>query len=340
MVATAFRPSIPTVLAIVLATLCSGCDFDAVELAIKRKAKEVVKDALKPNTGGTGDPTQTASNGGAPVAKSPDSLTIASFNIQVFGQSKLENRRATEILANIVRRFDVVAIQELRSKEQDVIPRFLALVNGDGSEYDYVIGPRLGRTSSKEQYVFLYDTNRLEVVSQSVYTVEDPKDLLHREPLVATFQVVGAPNPFRFTLVNIHTDPDEVDYEVDALADVFVQVQNDRLREDDVILLGDLNADPYHLGRLGRLPSLVAVISGVPTNTRGTKTYDNLLFDSRNTVEFQGRSGVLRMADEFNLTLEEALEVSDHEPVWAAFSMSEGVSHGRQARTEPVDTFR
>ncbi|WP_166821380.1 endonuclease/exonuclease/phosphatase family protein [Thalassoroseus pseudoceratinae] len=337
MVATVLRPYILACLAVTCGTLFSGCDFDAVELAIKRKAKEVVKDALKPKTD---QPQQTASTDGSPVLKSADSLTVASFNIQVFGQSKLENRRATEILAQIVRRFDVVAIQELRSKQQDVIPRFLSLVNSDGSKYDYVIGPRLGRTSSKEQYVFVYDTNRLEVVPQSVYTVNDPQDLLHREPLVATFQAVGVANPFRFTLVNIHTDPDEVDYEVDALADVFVQVQQDRIREDDVILLGDLNADPYHLGRLGKLPSLVAVISGVPTNTRGTKTYDNLIFDSRSTVEFQGQSGVLRMADEFGLTLEEALEVSDHEPVWAAFSITEGVSHGRQAGNEPVEMFR
>ena len=104
MVATVLRPSILTIFAVACGAVLSGCDFDAVELAIKRKAKEVVKDALTPKPGQTDDNSQTASTGGSPVEKSQDSLTVASFNIQVFGQSKLENRRATEILARIVRR--------------------------------------------------------------------------------------------------------------------------------------------------------------------------------------------------------------------------------------------
>ena len=58
----------------------------------------------------------------------------------------------------------------------------------------------------------------------SIYTVADPQDLLHREPLVATFRVRGVPSheAFQFKLVNIHTDPDETKTELDALGDVFV----------------------------------------------------------------------------------------------------------------------
>ncbi len=89
----------------------------------------------------------------------------------------------------------------------------------------------------------------------SIHTVPDPQDLLHREPLVASFTVRGAPPPqaFTFKLINIHTNPDEADMEVDALADVFTAEQS-RDPEDDVILLGDLNADENSLGEIGRLP--------------------------------------------------------------------------------------
>ena len=93
-----------------------------------------------------------------------------------------------DVLAKVVRRFDVVAIQEVRSKDQTVVPQFTQMVNAAGARYDYVLGPRLGRTVSKEQYAFLYDTSRVALDPQSIYTVSDPDNLLHREPLVATFR--------------------------------------------------------------------------------------------------------------------------------------------------------
>ncbi len=83
---------------------------------------------------------------------------------------------------------------------------------------------------------------------------------------------------FTFSLVDIHTDPDETAQELDALADVFRVVRDDGRREDDVILLGDLNVDDHHLGRLGQLSHVHWVLSGVASNTRGTKLYDNVVF--------------------------------------------------------------
>ena len=297
----------------------SGCDFEKL-------AKDIAEGARKGSSPTASIPPGSQEN----LGKTRTTIAVGTFNIQVFGQSKLENPNVMKVLAQIVRRFDVLAIQELRSKEQDVIPRFLELINADGSRFDYIIGPRLGRTASKEQYVYLYDANRLEVLPGSVYTADDPDDRLHREPLVATFRVRDAqkPDPFTFTLINIHTDPDETEWELDALDDVFIAVQRDRIREDDVILLGDLNVDEYHLGELGRLPGMAWTIAGQPTNTRGTETYDNILFNRRATVEYTGRAGVLNVQQEFGLSLEEALDVSDHLPVWAAFHATENAQIG------------
>ena len=67
-------------------------------------------------------------------------------------------------------------------------------------------------------------------------------------------------------------------------------------------MLGDFESDPEHLGRLGRVPNLVAAVDGVPTTTRGTRLADNILFDRRATVEYTGRSGVLDMIRELDLT--------------------------------------
>jgi len=291
--------------------LLAGCD-------VQQTLDELAEPSVPPTNAQT-TPAEPQLRGDA------DTIRIATFNIQVFGTSKSGKPHVMEILADVVRRFDVVAVQEVRSKDQSVVPRFVELVNAEGARYAFVIGPRLGRTSSKEQYVFLFDTARVEVEGGSVYTVGDPEDLLHREPLVARFRVLSpaAGRAFTFSLVNIHTDPDETDLELDALDDVFAAVQRDGSGEDDVILLGDLNVDEDHLGQLGRLPNIAWVVSGRNTNTRGTKSYDNVVFDRRTTAEFTGYWGIVDLLAEFNLTLEQALEVSDHLPVWAEFSTQE-----------------
>ena len=241
-------------------------------------------EASRAGTGPTDAPLvapPTATLGGPPVPTSQapslsptasplvQTIKIATFNIQVFGTSKLQKTPVMQVLADVVRRFDVVAIQEVRSTDDTVVPQFVSLINATGVRYDFVIGPRLGRTNSKEQYAILFDTSRIEIDPSSVYTAADPQDLLHREPLVARFRprVVPPNQAFTFSLVNIHTDPDETDSELDALAGVFTGVQGNGSGEDDVILLGDLNVDEYHLGNLGRLPGIGAVVAGVPTNT-------------------------------------------------------------------------
>jgi endonuclease/exonuclease/phosphatase family metal-dependent hydrolase len=251
----------------------------------------------------------------------------------VFGESKIAKPEMANTLIAIMRQFDVIAIQEVRTKTQDFLPRFIELINARGGQYDFVIGPRLGRTSSKEQYVFVYDRRTVEVDRRQMYTVEDPDDLLHREPLVAWFRARAAPpdQAFTFTLVNIHTDPDDVKNEMNVMGDVFVAVRDDGRREDDVIVLGDLNANDYQLGRLGQLPNIYAAISRTPTNTRGNAQYDNLIFDQRATREFMARAGVFDYLREFNLTMEQALEISDHLPVWGEFSIYEGGTPGRFA---------
>jgi len=280
------------------------------------------------------EPATDIELGGAPpVARSGDTIRIATFNVQVFGTSKLGKPHVMDILARIARRFDIVAVQEIRALDQDVVPSFVDLINATGRHFDYVIGPRLGRSDSKEQYTYIFDRASIEVDRSQLYTIDDPDDMLHREPLVGWFRVRGPPadQAFTFSLVNIHTDPDETDDELNALDDVFRAVRDDGRNEDDVIVLGDLNVDDRHLGQLGQMSGIACVVSGIPTNTRGTRQYDNILFDSRSSVEFAGRGGIFDFLREYNLSQDEALEVSDHLPVWAEFSIYEGGTIGRVA---------
>ena len=135
-----------------------------------------------------------------------ETIHVCSFNIQVFGEKKLENRDVVNVLAQVARNFDIVAIQEIRSVRDDILPRFLQEINATGRRFDFIIGPRMGRTVSKEQYAFIFDTARIEVDRRSAYAVGDPTSRMQRAPFVAHFRVRG-PDPrqaFTFKLVNVN----------------------------------------------------------------------------------------------------------------------------------------
>jgi endonuclease/exonuclease/phosphatase family metal-dependent hydrolase len=262
-------------------------------------------------------------------------IRIASFNIQILGDDKASKPYIMQTLAQIVHNFQIVAIQEIRTKNDYLLDAFLRdYVNaGGGRYYDYVIGPRLGRSNSKEQYAFIYDASAVEVNRGRIYTVNDPQDLLHREPLVAMFRARGPAQheAYTFVLVNIHTDPDETDEELDTLADVYHAVRQASGGEDDIIILGDINVDDRHLGRLGQIPGVRPVVTGVFTNTRQTKLYDSIIIHRPSTAEFTGRWGVYDVQRLHQLSPDQALQVSDHLPIWAEFSVYESAAPGRIA---------
>src|SRR5205085_3226456 len=67
-------------------------------------------------------PPRSSEEFGPPVVQRNGGVVrIASFNIQVFGTSKLRKPRAMNVLAEIIRQFDIVAIQEVRSKSDDIL---------------------------------------------------------------------------------------------------------------------------------------------------------------------------------------------------------------------------
>jgi deoxyribonuclease-1-like protein len=282
---------------------------------------------------------QPETEGAVPVReRHENSIRVASFNLGILGPTKLQDEQALSAIGKIIREFDIVALQEIRSLRPDTMSKLMDWINLDGDRYDYVVSHRLGRTDQKEQYAFVFDRTSIELDRSQSYVVNDPEDLLHREPFVVWCRVRG-PEPeqaFTFSLVNVHTDPDEVRYELQWLDDVFEQVRDDGRGEDDVIMLGDLNTSDRSLGELAHVVGLHAVIQNKATNTRGTAQYDNILLSLPATSEFSGRGGVYDFYNQFDLTMEEALRISDHLPVWAEFSLTEGGEAGYVA-TQPQE---
>ncbi len=272
--------------------------------------------------------------------KSPETIRIATFNIQVFGEKKSADENVMRVLAQIVTQFDVVAIQEVKGGDGKPVLLLTDLIKRSGGNYGSVVSRPIGRTSQTESYAFVWDQSRIMFVPDSAYLVQDGEvgsdnDRMHREPMVASFQVrpmsADGRIPFSFNIINAHTDPDEVSAsaginELDVLDDVFVRVRQyeyDTTGEEDCLLVGDLNVDTRNLNELGQIPNVVSIAGDILTNTRQTKTYDHILLDRTVTTEFTGRFGVVHFERDLGLTAEQAVLVSDHLPVWAEFSAFE-----------------
>jgi deoxyribonuclease-1-like protein len=267
----------------------------------------------------------------APQGPLRPTLRIASFNLGRFDEAKLADPRIAGVLLRLLPQFDLLALQGVRGRNQGVLVRLVdQLKAATGREYAFATCPSQPRDAIEHYSAFLYDGSRLDVDRSTVHFVDDPQGRLRIKPLVGLFRAKG-PEPsqaFTFMLVNVEVDPDRVAEEVDRLADAYRAVRDNQPTEDDVILLGDLESDDQHLGRLGKMLNVVPLISAIATTVRGTQLLDNFLVDSRATTEFNGRVEVVDMMREFQLTQPQADAISEHLPIWAEFSVYEGGQAG------------
>jgi len=271
--------------------------------------------------------TSSAPKGTTPGEPRRSTIRIATFQLGRFDETKLSNRRVSDVLVRLLPQFDLIAMQGIRGKDQGVLIRLVELINAaSGRTYDFATCPIQQRNTVEHYGAFLFDRSRIDVDRTTVHLLEDRLGRFHTKPLLGSFRAHG-PEPaeaFTFTLINAETDPDHVATELDLLAEAFRDVHNDARGEDDIILLGDIKCDDQHMGQLGKLPGLTALPSNIPTTIRGTTLMENILLDHRTTSEFTGRVGVVDMVKDFKLTTQEAQEVSENLPVWAEFSMYEG----------------
>jgi len=274
-----------------------------------------------------------------PAPQGRNTIRVATANLGPLDREKLSKPHVVERLVEVIRRFDVVAVQDVRAPDQGILIDFVEQINSEGRHYDFATPPSVGRDPVEQYAAFLFDRVSIQIDRRTVCHVQDPAGRFRREPLVASFQARGpnAQEAFTFTLINVHVDPTRPD-ELDLLDDVFRAVRDDGRGEDDVILLGDLGVDDRHLGQLRQVPNMTWAIADVPSTTRGTRLVDNVLFDRRATAEFTGRAGVVDLIREFELSMRQAVEISDHLPVWAEFSVYEGGQPGHVAGTQEHST--
>jgi deoxyribonuclease-1-like protein len=283
-------------------------------------------------------PRPVAAKGGAhgkivnpPPATPRSTIRIASFQLGRFDEAKLAGPQVADVLASLFSKFDLVAVQGVRGKNQGVLVHLIDQINAaTGRTYDFATCPTQQRDALEHYSAFVFDCGTIEVDRSTVHFVEDPLGRLRIKPLAGSFRARG-PDPaeaFTFTLIDVEVDADRAAVELDLLAKAYRAVHRSRPKEDDIILLGDLESDDQHLGGLNRLFGVAPVLSGFATTARGMQLLDNILMDRRATGEFTGRVEVVDMIREYHLTQPQVLEISEHLPVWAEFSVYEGGEAG------------
>jgi endonuclease/exonuclease/phosphatase family metal-dependent hydrolase len=317
------------IVAILAVTLFAGCidrlPIDELPLptpAPSSTPTPAPMPTLSPAPSSSPSPTPSATL--SPSPPSEEALRIGAFNIQVFGTTKASKPEVLDVLGKIIRTYDIVAIQEIRDASQTALPKLVDTVNSDGSQYDYVVSERLGRTTSKEQYAYIYDTQTVEL-TDTPHTYPEPEstDPFHREPYIASFKALGG--NFDVTLMVIHTDPDEATEEINALDTVVEYAQGVYPAEQDFIVMGDLNADCSYFDEdststLSSSDYYWCIDNSVDTTTKTTDcTYDRIIITNLAVPDFTGDTGLFRFDTEYGLTEDETTVVSDHYPVYAEF---------------------
>ena len=250
--------------------------------------------------------------------ETPEPIKIMSFNIQIFGASKMAKPEVAEILASILSQADIIAVQEVRSQNIEPVEKLMSLLP---AKYDYVLGPRQGRSSSKEQYWIIYNSEKFTIKEMDSWLDED--NIFERSPYAVYFKTKGT---FDFIIINNHIQPGAAEKEIKALPKVaayYVKLWND----PDIMLVGDFNADGQYFDKtlLGTIfPEIDYRIIFTYEDTTvagGHHTYDRFIISSSALKYFTGNFGVLRF-DEIHNFIEKSIspkQVSDHYPIWAEF---------------------
>lgn len=270
-------------------------------------------------TGKQPEPTGTIPS----LSTDNEKIKVGAFNLQIFGITKASKPEVISVISKIIRNYDVIAVQEIRDASQTSLPALKDIVNSMGApQYDYVVSERLGRTSSKEQYAYLYNTQTILPIG-SPYTYPDPNDIFQREPYVSEFKAKNG--NFDFVLITIHTDPDTATQEINDLPKVVEDAKSKYQGEGDFIVLGDLNADCNYFKENSQSPLKSndyywVINNSVDTTTKSTDcTYDRIIITTPAKTDFTGEADVFRFDTVYNLTYNSTIAVSDHYPVFATF---------------------
>ena len=249
-----------------------------------------------------------------------DSIRIATFNIKIFGKTKIGKENVVSELVTIFDRYDLVSVQEIKDIDQQVPYLFLdELRNGSSMEWEMQLSERSGQqdddSGSQEQYAVYYRNSVVIPTENGSLHNDSALDEFQREPYITEFRAFtneGDLTDFKFTIISIHTSPTRALDELSALSNLSTSIPP----ESNLILLGDFNADCDYAS-LHELDALEIrdenytwiVPDDADTTVSSTRcAYDRIVLDEDIATSYTGWWGIDREMS--------GSDVSDHYPVW------------------------
>lgn len=232
----------------------------------------------------------------APNDGNASGLLIANWNLQIFGKAKAANAPLMDYYAGKIRDYNIIIVQEIRDIGGTAFPKLCEML----PEYNCVVSSPAGRSNSKEQYGIIYKDAQL--LSEHDYNPDSNADF-ERPPFAAAFRYGG----WEFTILTIHTKPEDVKNELAALQELADKIGG------EVIIMGDLNADCsyYNEEKNEELDSWNWAIPN-SEDTTVTKTdcaYDRMIFNDPVKDNFV-KYGVMRDVNSSQ---------SDHYLIWGEY---------------------
>merc|ERR1712227_1146929 len=260
----------------------------------------------------------------AGLAKRP--VRVGAFNVQVFGDRKFAKEEVVSSLLKILPRYDILLFQEIRDATEDAFPALITKLNAenpDRFEFEYVISERLGRSSSKEQYAYVYRKDLFTV--EATYQYPDPSYSKYERPPYAV--IFNSPDTAleRIGFIGVHTKPSAAEQEIDSLVDVYNEFSS-QFQLKDVVMMGDFNAGCSYVTR-GEWPHVRLRTDDkyewlfgddADTTVAGSSCpYDRAVVAGKKmkSVIVPGSAEVYRFDDDQGLTQEQTEGVSDHFPI-------------------------
>ncbi|CAG5977657.1 unnamed protein product [Menidia menidia] len=275
-------------------------------------------------------------------------MKIAAFNVQKFGKNKVSDPDVLKILVKIVSRYDIIVILEVVDISGESVKVFMETLNKSNRKHHYTlkISSRLGRTRYKEQFMFLYRDDLVDLVGSHQFDDEGTEsgDVFARDPYILRFRCLNTVLK-DLVLIPVHTKPEDSEKELDELYDVFLHVKK-KWRTDNVMILGDFNADGAYVSqkemkgiRIRSDPSFHWLIGDEVDTTASTgndHTYDRIVVygDDMLHAVVPDSAKPFNFQTAYRLSDEQTLNVSDHYPVEVELRAAEQQYDGPAAACE------
>jgi len=249
------------------------------------------------------------------------SISVCSWNLKDFGNSK--NDKEMEFIANTLRDFDVIAIQEVVAGNggAQAVARLHDILDRKGTSWDYSISdPTSGSAYTTERYAYIWKASKLKKIGDAWLDKKFNQEI-DREPFFIRLSVDGK----SFTLVSFHAITKSKQPETEIK---YFKFFPETYPNDNLIFCGDFNLPQSHtvfnpLKKIGYVSSLQDVKTSLRQKCINgdcmASEFDNFFYD-QTKVEMVG-TGIIPFFKTFS-DLGQARLISDHVPIYFEFMIN------------------